>query len=38
VRYDVDTENRISLPASKFVWLAGSRAPGSAPAPRAKSS
>lgn len=38
VRYDVDTDNLISLPASKFVWLAGSRAPGAAPSPKGKSS
>ena len=39
VRYDVDAKHRISLPATQFQWLSGSRAPASpaSPSPRSKS-
>ena len=33
VRYDVDADRRISLPANKFQWLSGSKAPGGTRAP-----
>lgn len=35
VRYDVDSERRISLPADKFQWLSGSKAPAAGRVPGA---
>lgn len=31
VRYDVDTDRRVSLPADRFQWLSGSKAPAARP-------